>query len=960
MTRTLVTRARARRGLTLTATLVVALLGVAAAVAYFTTTGTGMSSATVGTLDTPVITSVVPGAGTVSLDWAPGVAPPGAGPVGYYVERNGGDAAGCPTAASPTGVTSCTDTNPPAGRNTYTVTAVWRSWTATSDPASETPLSAPTVTAVSPSSRGQGAANQSVVISGTGFVSGATVSFSGGGIIVNSATFDSATQITANISVAAGAPVGASNVTVTNPDTGAGTQVSGFTVNTGPTVASATPPSRAQGTSSQDIVIAGTGFVTGAAASFSGTGITVNSTTVNTSAELIANITIAAGTTVGTRDITVTNPDGGTGVGTGVFTVDGSLTGVSANPSYRNQGALNQNIVITGSGFLSGAVVTFSGSGITINSTTVDSGTQITVNITIAGTATTGAGDITVTNPGGASVTGTGVFTVNPAPTLTSASPSSRGRGATNQDITLTGTGFIDGATLAASFGSLITVNSTTFVNETTLTANITVGATAATGPRSVTVTSADGSTALGTVFAVNAAPTVTSATPSSRGQGAVSQNIAIAGTGFVAGAAVSFSGSGITVNSTTFNTATSLTANITIADGAATGLRDVIVTNPDAGVGTRVGGFTVNTGPTVASATPASRGQGATNQNIVITGTGYAAGAVASFSGTGITVTSTTFNSATQVTAGITVAAGAPVGARDVVVTNTDGGRGTSAGLFTVAGSPTVTSVSPGSRGRGASNQTVVITGTNFVSGATVSFSGPRITVNSTAYVSSTSLTANISIAKNAATGLRNVIVDNNNGGTTGTCTGCFTVSAAPSVTSVTSGSRGQGAVSQNIAIVGTGFVSGAVASFSGTGITVNSTTFVSATSLTVNIAIAPGAPTGNRDVTVTNVDGGTGSRNNAFSVSAGPTVTSVSPASRPQGALNQVIVITGTGFASGAIASFSGAGITVNSTTFTSATQITVNISIAAGATLGACDVTVTNANGGAGTRTAAFTVT
>ena len=791
-------------------------------------------------------------------------------------------------------------------------------------------------------------------------MSGATVSFSGSGISVNSAIFDNSTQITANITVAVGATVGARNVTVTNPDTGAGTRVGGFTVNPGLTVTSATPPSRPQGVGSQNIVIGGTGFVSGAAATFSGTGITVNSTTFTSATQVTANITLAVGATVGLRDITVTNPDGGIGIGTGVFTVDASLTGVLTSPSFRNQGAVSQNIAISGTGFVSGATVAFSGSGITINSTTYNSSTQVTVNITISGSATTGARDVTLTNPGGASVTGTGVFNVNPAPTLTSAAPSSRGRGATNQNITLTGTGFIDGASLAVSFGTLITVNSTSFVNATTVMANITVGATAAPGVRSVTVTNGDGTIATGNVFTVNAAPTVTSATPSSRGQGAVNQNIAIVGTGFAAGAAVSFSGTGITVNSTTVNTATSLTANITIAAGATTGLRDVIVTNTDAGVGTRTGGFTVNTGPTVTAAAPSTRGQGATNQNIVITGTGFANGAVASFSGTGITVSSTTFNNATQVTARITIAAGATVGARDVTVVNSDAGRGTGTGLFTVAGSPAVTSASPNSRGRGASNQTIVITGANFASGATVTFSGTRITVNSTTYTSSTSLTANISIAANAATGLRNIVVNNNNGGATGTCTGCFTVNAAPTVTSVTPASRGQGAVNQNIALVGTGFSAGAAVSFSGTGITVNSTTVNTATSLTANITIAPGATIGNRNVTVTNADGGFGTRNNAFAVSAAPTVTSASPASRPRGSVNQVIVITGTGFASGAVATFSGSGITVNSTTFTSATQISVNITISGAAPVGARDITVTNTNGGVGTRAGIFTVT
>ena len=51
----------------------------------------------------------------------------------YYVSRGGGNAGGnCPTSASPTSVTSCTDSGLLAGTYNYTVTAVWRSWKATS------------------------------------------------------------------------------------------------------------------------------------------------------------------------------------------------------------------------------------------------------------------------------------------------------------------------------------------------------------------------------------------------------------------------------------------------------------------------------------------------------------------------------------------------------------------------------------------------------------------------------------------------------------------------------------------------------------------------------------------------------------------------------------------------------------------------------------------------------------
>ncbi len=71
------------------------------------------------------------------------------------------------------------------------------------------------------------------------------------------------------------------------------------------------------------------------------------------------------------------------------------------------------NVAISGANFQSGATATF-GDGVTVNSTTVNSATDLTVNITIASTATFGFRDVTVSNPGGQSVTRSDGFKVVP------------------------------------------------------------------------------------------------------------------------------------------------------------------------------------------------------------------------------------------------------------------------------------------------------------------------------------------------------------------------------------------------------------------------------------------------------------------------------------------------------------------------------------------------------------------
>ena len=179
------------------------------------------------------------------------------------------------------------------------------------------------------------------------------------------------------------------------------------------------------------------------------------------------------------------------------------------------------------------------------------------------------------------------------------------------------------------------------------------------------------------------------------------------------------------------------------------------------------------------------------------------------------------------------------------------------------------------------------------------------------------------------------------------------------PTVASATPNALGQGASNQDVVITGTNFQSGASVTFSNTGITVHSTQIDSSTQITVNVSVATDAPTGSGDITVTNPDFQSGKGTDIFTVNPAPVITTLSPAQLPQGATNEDVTIQGDNFQDGASASFSGTGITVNSTTFVSATEITANVSIEVTAELGDHDVTVTNPDYGVGAKTDAFTV-
>ena len=199
--------------------------------------------------------------------------------------------------------------------------------------------------------------------------------------------------------------------------------------------------------------------------------------------------------------------------------------------------------------------------------------------------------------------------------------------------------------------------------------------------------------------FALIPGPRSISVAPPSGSQGST-LNLAITGvnTNFTATSQVSFSQAGITVNSVSLNSTTSLTANITIAADATVGARDLTVSTGSEVV-TAAGAFSVtadSTTPRLVSVAP-STGQRGQSLTVTITGENTSftqAGSVVSF-GPGITVSSTTVASSTVLTAQITIANDAEIGARTVNVT-TGSQVATLASGFFVAGNGSTSSPSP------------------------------------------------------------------------------------------------------------------------------------------------------------------------------------------------------------------------------------------------------------------------
>ena len=462
-------------------------------------------------------------------------------------------------------------------------------------------------------------------------------------------------------------------------------------------------------------------------------------------------------------------------------------------------------------------------------------------------------------------------YTVIPAPfAVTSADPSSLARGATRL-VHVYGSSFVSGDVVAI-LGNGVTVGATSFIDSTHLTVPVTLSSSAALSARDVRVTKPAGAgTATCTgCFTVNAKPTITALSPTSAPRGAT-LDVSLTGSGLQSGALVTFSGTGITVNPpvNVNPSGSALTLSITIDAGTPTGARTVTVTNPDGGVATKTSAFTVNALPTTTSLLPSNRAQGVT-ANVVITGTGYLTGigtnGAVSF-GDGITVNTLTRNSATKLTANISIDPSASVGSRDVTVTNPDGGSSICSGCFAVNAAPTITApLAPDSLAAGATHWHISVTGTGFQSGLTASL-GSGVTVHDTG-VSPTGLglSLDISVSNGAAPGPRNLTVTNPDGGVV-TCVACFTVNPKPSISTLSPNQLPRGTSGASVIVTGAGFRPGATVGFSGTGVTAEVISF-SPTALTLSLSITPSASTGWRSAIVRNPDGGVVSKGNAFRV--------------------------------------------------------------------------------------------
>ena len=352
--------------------------------------------------------------------------------------------------------------------------------------------------------------------------SGASVVTFGNAAVTASAPTGSptATSVTVNVSITAAAALGATSVTVT---TGAEvvTLASGFTVGAPPTITQVNPNSGQQGAAALAVTITGsaTHFSGASVVTFGNAAVTASAPTGSpTATSVTVNVSITAAAALGATSVTVTTGAEVVTLASGFTVIVGGVPAITqVSPNTGQQGS-NLLLSITGQNthWVQGTTLALFGSAITVQTLTINTATTATASISIAANAAPQAYSLTM-NTGNEAPTLANAFTVTGAPVVTQVSPGSINQTQANLTVNITGafTSWAQGTT-NASFGAGITVNTLTINSPTTATATISSN-NAATGLRTITMTTGVQVAALANGFGVTQAvapPTVTITAP--------------------------------------------------------------------------------------------------------------------------------------------------------------------------------------------------------------------------------------------------------------------------------------------------------------------------------------------------------------------------------------------------------------------------------------------------------------
>ena len=672
------------------------------------------------------------------------------------------------------------------------------------------------------------------------------------------------------------------------------------------------------------------------------------------------------------------------------------------SPASATVGGPGFTITANGSGFTTGAIILWNGTQLT---TTLVSSIQLTAPVPASDLATAGTVQVAVQIPGSAqsatnvnSTTTTEVsnvvlFTIGtapgPAPAITSLSASTTSAASTpfcsSQGFTLTvnGTNFTSDAVVNWNG----TPQATTFVGATQLTASIPATQAAFPGPVVVAVTNSAGISpslpfTLSSPATALAPPTISSLSQTSAAAGSPALTLTVTGTSILPCSVVQWVNATnvATTLTTTFVSATQLSATVPAADFLALGTAQVKIFTIGPGGGTS-GGIpfsilapaitSLSSSTTSSNTTPSCSPSGFT---LTVNGTNFLNSSVVDWNGS---PRATTFVSSTQLTAAIQAPDIATAGTASITVSNS--GVSSASAPFTISSSTLaaamIASISPTGATAGTAAFSLNITGNNFFpcSGVQWVDSSNNRTQLTTTFVSSTQLTAAVAGADIASVKTVNVTVANPASSATTSNSVSFPI-ALPTITSLSASTTSSNTtpacspVGITLTVNGTNFVpNGLVVNWNGSP---RQTTFVSATQLTAVISATDTAFPGPETVTVSSATiPSLSSASSPFTIAPSttplpaPAITSLIPSSAPAGSGAFMLGVDASGGSGGSLVPCSMVqwnGIS-RTTTFASPAGLNAAISATDVASASMIPVTVfTPKDGGGGGTSNALTFT
>ncbi len=339
-----------------------------------------------------------------------------------------------------------------------------------------------------------------------------------------------------------------------------------------------------------------------------------------------------------------------------------------------------------------------------------------------------------------------------------------------------------------------------------------------------------------------------------------------------------------------------------------------------------------------ISSLNPSSATAGGPGFTLTVAGSAFASGAAVAWNAAPL---ATTFVSATQLTAAAPASLIATPGTATITVVS--GGVTSNSASFIITAGPAISSLSPSTATAGGPAFTLTVRGTAFASGAVVQWNGAPLT---TTFVSATQLTAAAPASRIAAPGTATITVLSS--GVTSNSAN-FTITAAPAVSSLSPSTATAGGPAFTLTVTGSGFASGAVVRWNGAPL---ATTFVSATQLTAAAPASLIATPGTATITVVSSGVTTNSAN--FTITAALAISSLSPSTATAGGPAFILTVAGAGFESGAIVQWNRIPL---ATTFVSSTQLSVTVSAGLIAAPGAVPITVVS--GGVTSNSIGFTI-